>query len=262
MTQYCIKTNKVIQIIKYPDNINPCRQYCVKYKEKIYIIDGEHAQIILFDPITKEFTIKTVIPKLGSYPTAVVIFDKIHIIQGFSNADHLIYDITKNTVKILEDEVSKYNTGMVSMLLYKDKIFRFGGSQGSQRIDTFMISSSIKQNEDENIKWTEKVEFKLKNGRNKCAFVLYKNYLISFGGNPSWGKFVESICLLDLDDDVGWIELVHVKCPIASRYLAVLTPDLYVHLLTEFNVWPQWRESERAHYSIPISTILGSKFSK
>eukprot|EP01083_Nonionella_stella_P204541 745580_1 len=53
MVEYCIKTNKIKQIIKYPKNIQPTGHTVCEYRNIIYIIDGENGNIISFDVSTK-----------------------------------------------------------------------------------------------------------------------------------------------------------------------------------------------------------------
>ena len=262
ITEYSTTTDSIMNTIPYPDNITPFRQCCCEYNQIIYIIDGEHEEIISFNPSTKHYTKKITIPiKLGMYPSAVSIFDKIHIFDGADNdKKHLIYNITKNTIKVLEDKGAT-DTKMIGVCLmkYGNKILRFGGFGGWSNVDTFMISSEIKEDDDENgLEWDIKEEFKCKQPVTKCGPIVYGKYLILFGGDAD--VYIDTIYLLDLEGDVGWIELKHLKCPIPSAYLAVLTDDNFVHLFTEINEWPEWQESERGHYSIPISTVLGSKF--
>ena len=263
MVQFCTKTNKIIQIVEYPhnDTIKPCRQFCCKHKEKIYLIDGEHGEIILFDPSTKEFTKQTVIPIIGQYPSAVVIFDCIHIFGGAENEKHLIYDIPNDKVTIKDDKGADNIMTGECLLRYKNKIIRCGGADWTkqQRVDTFMISSEIKEDMDEDIEWKQVSKCKLKQPLHGCGYVLYGHYMITVGGNPSPGEFVDTVYVLDLDDDIGWIEVKHIKCPIQSKYLAVLSDNNYLHIWTEINE-NVWQDSKRGHYSIHVSTILGSNF--
>ena len=87
-----------------------------------------------------------------------------------------------------------------------------------------------------------------------------------FGGNifddnsASGTRNLNEIYVLDLNCNDGWEEMKHIQCPINSNYLAVLTPDNFIHLVTEINVWPNWKESQIKHYTIHVSAILGSKF--
>ena len=98
ITRIDIKSQKVVETIQYPSHVRPCRHYCCQHNDKIYIIDGEHGQIILLDPSSKKYTKKLDIPRIGRYPCAVVMHDQIHIFNGGSNHQHLIYDIASNSM--------------------------------------------------------------------------------------------------------------------------------------------------------------------
>ena len=261
MVEFSTSSNKIVQIIEYPEHLQPCRHCCCKYKDKIYLIDGEHNAIIIFNPSTKTFTNKLYIPyNIGMYPSAVAIYDKIHIFNGSANTKHLIYDITNNTIKSLEDKQTTEGMTGVAVLKYnKNKIIRFGGV-GIKKQGTFMISDEIKKNDNKPIKWSIKPKFKLID-RNPWGYVIYKQYIITFGGGMGGIQFNDKIYLLDLEnDDNGWMEVKHIKCPFSSRFVAVLN-DYHVHIFSELGKWPNWEDSQRGHYSVPISTILGSKFS-
>ena len=67
--------------------------------------------------------------------------------------------------------------------------------------------------------------------------------------------YQDSIYLLDLEVNDGWKLLKHIKCPMKSWCVATITSDERVHLITKLN-----EEDENAHYSLPVSTILGPDF--
>ena len=274
IAEYCIKTNQITNVISYPSHIQPNRQCVCQYKDKIYIIDGENDQIIEFDPFRKKFVVKHTINNIGAYPSAIVIHDKIHIMHGKTNyKHHVIYDInwtSQNNPKyvVVGDLGTNTRMSCVAVLKYKNQIIKIAGdTYGKWDYENkFLISSKINDKDDhDNILWIEKPEWKLPKRIYRFGHVLYKHYIIIFGGNTnkSYSGFVSenTIYVLDLNCDDGWEEIKHIKCPLSSNYLAVLTDDNYVHLITETNVWPNWRDSQRRHYSIHISTILGSKFS-
>ena len=92
--------------------------------------------------------------------------------------------------------------------------------------------------------------------------MLFNNFLLIFGGKLARNKFSDSIYLLDLNNENnGWNKLDHVKCPIPSQYIAVLTNDLKVHLFTKYNK-PQsnLQNNESGNYSLPIASITGPKY--
>eukprot|EP01083_Nonionella_stella_P211970 765913_1 len=55
MVQYDIQSDKIISVIKYPNNIKPSCHSCCQYKNEIYIVDGENGQIITFNTQNKQF---------------------------------------------------------------------------------------------------------------------------------------------------------------------------------------------------------------
>eukprot|EP01083_Nonionella_stella_P082000 226220_1 len=65
MVQYDIKLDKIISVAKYPQNIKPEYHSCCKYKNEIYIVDGENGQIISFNTQNKQFKIKIKTEKIG-----------------------------------------------------------------------------------------------------------------------------------------------------------------------------------------------------
>ena len=87
-----------------------------------------------------------------------------------------------------------------------------------------------------------------------CGHILFKNYIIIFGGQSRSG-YLDSIYLLNLNKkNDGWKQL-SVKCPILSHYIAVLAPDNTVHIITRYN-----KDNKRGHYSLSISAIMGDEY--
>eukprot|EP01083_Nonionella_stella_P103776 296718_1 len=58
MVQYDLQSDKIISVVEYPKNIKPYNHSCCKYKNEIYIVDGENGQIISFNTRNKQFKIK------------------------------------------------------------------------------------------------------------------------------------------------------------------------------------------------------------
>ena len=264
MTEYNLQSEKIINNIEYPENSNikPSRQICCKHNDKIYIIDGENGKIILFDPALKTFTKKISIPKIGRYPSAVVVFDRIYIFHGRDNVEeYLVYDINNNRIKSYKYITDKIH--FVSALFYQNRIILFGGYNATQRKlhNNFKISGEMHKNHDGKInKWTINDKYKFETPVIFHSCLQYKHYVLVFGGSVQARAFTDSIYLLDLNNNDGWKELKHIKCPCPSHYIVTITEHNMVHLLMEYNKWPNWEDSKKAHYSLPISTILGSKF--
>eukprot|EP01084_Bolivina_argentea_P065102 118693_1 len=126
MVEYCIKTNKIKQIIQYPEDIQPTGHTICAYRNIIYIIDGINGNIISFNISTKQFKTQLEISKIGHSLCCVVITDKIHILNGKNNQKHLIYSITKNQIETFNDTITHSNITSVSIIYYNKRIIRFG----------------------------------------------------------------------------------------------------------------------------------------
>ncbi len=153
MGEYCIKTNKIISKVPYPNDIKPGYHSCCSYNNQIYIVDGENGQIILFNPFTKQFKKQAEIPKLGSHTSCICINGNIHILCGTNNNDkHIIYCINTHKIKTIIDKTINQKIWNVCVLNYDDKIIRLGEyDDGKKYLDTLFLSSIIGQNYD-NIK--------------------------------------------------------------------------------------------------------------
>ena len=70
------------------------------------------------------------------------------------------------------------------------------------------------------------------------------------------GNEMENTFNPDRDDE--WKKLEHIKCPIRCSYMATIAEDT-VHLFTEI-IDDDWLKTQKAHYSLPISHILGNEY--
>ena len=263
--QYDTQLDKITTITEYPQDIILKAHVCCQYKNKIYLIDGIHGFIVEFDINEKVFTKKIDIPKVGGFPSVASIFDTIHIFNGRDNTnEYLIYDINTNCINAIELKKARPKLESVSAFVYNNYIIQLGGycNIDYEKIDTVKITMDQLNTDNVNDapEWITKSEWKLPKPLNRSGHILYKNYLIITGGVSNKHMFMDEIFVLDLTRDDGWIQLKHIKCPIKSTYITVLTDDNYLHLFSSINTWPGWKNSERVHYSMPISTLLGSKF--
>jgi len=262
MIEYNPTLDKITKICTYPSNLKPAGHAVCEYDKTIYIIDGYNGEIISFNPSLNTFHKNIDIPVIGSFPNAITIFNKIHIFNGSRNTKHyLIYDPVKN--KIINHKINTDKIYLVSTLKYKNQIIQIGGLNQvtNKRMDTFSMSLEIKDNEVENvIKFNTKQQWKLPIPLCGFGHVLFKNFILIFGGIAD-RKYLDTIYLLDLKkSNQGWTVLKHTKCPLKSEYLAVLAAGDNIHLFATLNKYPNWKESERGHYSLPISRILGSNY--
>eukprot|EP01083_Nonionella_stella_P273761 928930_1 len=100
MVQYDIQSDKIISVVKYPNNIKPDRHSCCQYKHEIYIVDGMNGQIISFNTQNKQFQIKINTERIGSGAQCIAMYDDVHIFGGHRNSKHLVYRIKENKIKI------------------------------------------------------------------------------------------------------------------------------------------------------------------
>ena len=259
MVPYNYKTDKKAQIVKYGyySSIKPKNHCCCSHNDIIYIIDSLDRKIISFDPKEGKFWKEATIPYLGNNPSCIAINNQIHIIGGRENTKHIIYSITNHTFTAIEDPTCKLPVHSICVLKYKDRIIKFGGyiQTGQEAVDAFHISSIIKCDDFKHIEWTIKPEYKLKDGIFSCGYILFKDFIVIFGGDDG-RDFHDEIYALDLKRNDGWVQLKHIKCPLKSQYRAILDGDGYVHLFTRINEWPDWKKSDIKHYSMPVKHIL------
>ena len=246
MVEYDYNNNELKQIVKYPKNIYLKGHCCCTFDNKIYIIDSKVGKIYLFNPSTKQFKKLINIDKLGPLASCEGINNEIHIIGGTWNKKHFIYSINNNTIHTINNTINKTKIFCISMLKYQDKLIQFGGydNDNDEYLDRFCSYSIMQQN-----KWTLKPQFKLKQPLLDCGCIIYKNYILTFGGQTVNGECIDKIYLLHLKNNNGWIEIKEFQCPIKSCYRAVLDTNGHAHLFTYVN--------KEMHYSIDIKPILG-----
>ena len=259
MVQYNYKSDKIIQIVKYPRNLRAVNQCCCSHNDAIYIINQYQSNIVSFTPSDQKFTKLINIPEeIGDHPSCIAIKNQIHIFNGETNTKHHIVSINTRSITTLNDPTTTACVHSPHLVTYNDRIIKFGGRdiQSRESLDTFFMSSIINENDLKSITWTEKPEYKLKQGLYNCGYVIYKNIIVTFGGKIEEHKFIDNIYALDLDKEYGWVEIKCIKCPLESQYRAVLDGDDRVHLYTRTNIYPNWKESIRKHYSMPIKEII------
>eukprot|EP01084_Bolivina_argentea_P034696 64243_1 len=240
MVEYCIKTNKIKQIVTYPKHIRPDRHALCEYNNIIYIIDAGNGNIISFNPFTNQFKQKLKVSKIGYFVSCVLISDKIHIFNGTTNQKHFVYSITNNKIQTFNHDTITYSNILFANIIYYNKqIIKFGGFNFDKKkyINNVIISPIIKGYT--NMKWSQQINCELPTPMANCGYILYNNYVITFGGEThGWfgHMFLDNIFVLNLNNiNKGWIKLNHIKCPLKSQYISVLDKYNNVHLFTKIN---------------------------
>eukprot|EP01084_Bolivina_argentea_P036736 67927_1 len=254
MVEYCIKTDSIVSKVKYPDKTYLLDHSICEYNGNMYIIDGRtrKANIMLFSPSTKTFqTMNVNMPKIGTGLLCVVMHGDIHM---FGDSKHLIYSIANNTIQSLNDPTKSLTADSSNgcngaVLKYENRIIRFGGNHSAYiAVDTFFMSSPIKPNQYDNISWEMKPQYKLKKPLYRFGYVIYKHYIITIGGSDyGKGGCVDTIYVLDLKSNVGWVEVKNVKYPVKNFLLAVLTGKS-IHICEG--------SYSKGHFSISVTDIL------
>ena len=286
MIEYCVITNKIKNIYKYPKGIEPYLHCLCLFNDIIYIINGCYGNIISFNPTTKSFKKLTAMKQIGAWACCAVLHDKIHIFHGTDNKDqHLIYSPETNSIQSINDDCVHPNIlSGAACVAYNNRLYRLGGYSRTinSRMDWFIMSGKIKKNDQhKNINWVHVTNRKLERPLSSFGRIVHNDLLFIFGG----ATYLNRIYCLDLSDDNSkWKEL-DLRCPDSGCYLAVLVtktedkvlvdgfirkccmelklkelsmdfvrlindfcPSFYVHLLTE----------RCKQYSMPLSIILNS----
>lgn len=146
MVEYSLHSEKILQIVKLPFNMEPkelrarrelAKHAVCKHYDKIYLISGENGQIVEFDPISKEFTIRFECEygevrdrfKIAAEASVAVIGDNIHIYNGCNNDQSIafVYNILSNKIVEINDEFAKDRADDVCLVKYRNQLIRFGG---------------------------------------------------------------------------------------------------------------------------------------
>ena len=267
MIQYNYRIDKIMKIIEYPEYVEPWDHSCTLSQDgMIYIVEGQDKVIVSFNPKLNTFGKGKSLPEdLGSYLNSFSIFGRIHIFNGSENLSHyIIYDPKKN--KLIDHKVDAHKIAGAATLLYNDRVMVIGGYDWNTEecMDEVLMSSIITENQVYDIpkfeikpKWTLPIPL--------CSFghIIYQDYVVIFGGLTTGKVFIDSIYLLHLNNArQGWRKLSHIKCPMASQYMAVLThdEDVNVHLFATKNLLGNWKESKTGNYTMPLKTIIGPEY--
>ena len=288
MVEYCLTSNTVKQIVKYPFNIQPFNHVACSLNDLIYIINGApNTEIIVFDPCSLQFSSKgnPLKDKIGAYPSVIDINDKLYIYNGSHNKSlSYIYNPETNESKTNNDDFALYRICNVAIIKYETQIFRFGGLTNANKaylvdwfliddstigIDALIVAGYIRTKCDHEYPPSDILglifEFyhvsRETHELDNCSdarlpfkmylfgYILYRHYIIIFGGKIGLNEFLDSIFILDLyNKDKGWIES-DVRCPKKNGYKAILTSNNDIHLFAS-----DWLNA--GHWSMPVALLF------
>eukprot|EP01084_Bolivina_argentea_P063277 115588_1 len=248
LIKYCPKSN-TMKIIKYPQSLRPKWHSATQYGSSIYIVNGVDGYIMEYNTITQTFTINMQTQVIGKHTQCVAYNGYLYIFGGRKNAyySYLIYCIKDCKLFAVMDPIIPHRKAANRCcILFRNRLMVFGGFdiKTADRFDTFYESSCLDDNPI-NIQWKINSTFKLKKGLNCFGCIVSDPYIVIFGGNTGQQR-VDSISVLNVDNNVGWIELKHIKCPKALRCRAIMDSEYNIHL---FGYLVQM------HSAIPFSII-------
>ena len=122
--------------------------------------------------------------------------------------------------------------GIILTFYHHKKLFKFGGRQQGQFLDSFYIGTLNKGDPAEPIEWKLTPQYTMPHQMYGFGYIHYKSYILTFGGRiqDSKGKrYTDNIYILDLRQNGGWIEST-VKCPKKEYCRTVLDDSQRVHL--------------------------------
>ena len=109
------------------------------------------------------------------------------------------------------------------MIKYHNHLYKFGGISFGTRLNWFIQSASIENDQFEHIKWINNENRKLKQGSCGFGYIVCRDLLFIFGGCIKSQVYTDKIYCLDLlNKDSEWIELKNIKCPVKNGFQAVL----------------------------------------
>eukprot|EP01084_Bolivina_argentea_P159274 277413_1 len=236
LKRFNIKKNKYDQMIKFSPQdqyqLNKFQGHCCAHLNGfIYFVSHSGSDIFTYDIINDKWkqiddiNRKSWFTSIGYHATAIIVHNNIHLIGG-ENYNHIIYNIKQNSIQ---------------------KTFRFNVMTAEPCIVHHATTNKII--DDNLVEWIENKNAALITPLWQCGYVLYKNYIITFGGNLNFGKRVtDRITVIDIYNiDIGW-KISNMKCPKEQVYHAVVSTDQSsVHLFT--------RDGTK-HFVISIASLM------
>merc|ERR1719361_1306327 len=111
------------------------------------------------------------------------------------------------------------------------EFYKFGGydCDNNEYVDDFYIGTLPDPKQP--IQWKKVEEFKLKQSFGNCGVVIYAHFIIIFGGEIGYDKYLSDIYILDTRSKTGWVRS-SIQCPVESDYVAALDDQNNVHIFT------------------------------
>ena len=268
MVEYDIETNSIKSVVKYRGGCEPKGHCICKLGRDILIIDGVKGQIFAFRPKNKKFIRKCAMPPTGNLASCVALHGDVHIFNGYTNETgaHLIYCGATNKVRALKDHRAGRGYIHESVTAWNGHILRFGGcnARTKEALCDFWMSPKLRADATPSptlrgYKWTKKKSCVLPYGFIACGHVVWRQWLLLFGGQFGPAQFSNDVYVLNLAQigkgGARWTKLHHLECPFRSRFHAVLHRQ-QLHLFQILSLNDEWR----GHYTLSVPEILGGLY--
>jgi len=263
MVEMDLANNCIKSVVPYRNGCQP-RQHCVaKLGASIFIVDGINGVIFAFSPQKKVFLRKCGMPPIGNRGSCCALNGDIHIFNGYLNETgcHLVYCGATNKVRVLRDHRKGKGHIFEAVAAWNGHIVRFGGCNGKTKAAfcDFWMSSKVTGTPSVSLKWTRHKQCALPMGYVSAGYVVWRQWLLLFGGKYAPSKNSNEVLLLNLaqveQGEARWAKLQHIECPVRSRFHAVLHRQK-LHLIQFMTSHDEWH----SHFMLSMAEIMGGLY--
>ena len=242
--------------IRYiPVNSNDFSVEYHKQTNKLYLVGGLNA---LYSLCIKTGKVEQyhLSAEIDNGPATSLINGELHIIGGYKNGKHFVWDNNKKQLKLLHS-IQESNKGIQDAALIhipsQNKLLLLGGyDQDVDSVVDTMRVYSISDNEWKGLLNQNGDEIKLPLAVGGFGYILTRDerYVVIFGGTSgSHGGEEMDIYYLDLRT-LKWAKSL-VECPVNNEFMSVLTDYDDVHIFPRY-----MRDKKLGHWRIGVKDII------
>ena len=115
-------------------------------------------------------------------------------------------------------------------------------------MDSFYVGTLRNENEAEPIDWRLVPEWKMRHLMYGFGYIQYESFILTFGGCTQNSGYIDSIYILDLRTDEGWIHSP-IKSPRKGQYSKTVLDDMQRVHLFPVGYWGK-------HYWIDLKDLI------
>ena len=223
---------------------------------------------IIFDTKSRKYSKVFSFEGTSNYDAScVLIGESIHIFNGSRKGFYTIYSMKSKTAKTFDTESEQclrgvqviksnglYQSSMKMLIsgfirqqndqhipsviddliseFCRFELLKFGGWDLHENcnMDSFSVGTLRNENAEESIEWRLVPEWRMKHLMYGFGYIQYGSLILTFGGFIENVDSTDSIYILDLRTNEGWIESP-IKCPKRAQYSKTVLDDMQrVHL--------------------------------